>query len=92
MVKRIPWRGAVLDDVGIGRTAFWLVSIPSVLAVLTVLPEDISIPTGLLLWIVVSIVSTGLLGLVLWVSSAIRVRIPVSRGRSGTRIPSLRCR
>lgn len=80
MVKRIPWRGAVLDDVGIGRTAFWLVSIPSVLAVLTVLPEDISIPTGLLLWIVVSIVSTGLLGLVLWVSSAIRVRIPVSRG------------
>ena len=79
MVMRISWRGAVLDDVGIGRTAFWLVSIPSVLAVLTVLPDEISIPRGLLLWIVASIVSTGLLGLVLWASSAIRVRMPMSR-------------
>ena len=80
MGMRIPWRGAVLDGVGIGRTAFWLVSIPSTLAVLTVLPDEMSIPRGILLWIVASIVSTGFLGLVLWGSSAIRARTPMSRG------------
>lgn len=82
MVTRIPWRGAVLDDVGIGRTAFWLVSVPSVLAVLTVLPEGISVPRGVLVWIVCSIVSTGMLGFVLWASSLIRVQASIPRGLS----------
>lgn len=80
MSRRLRWRGAVLDDFGIGRTAFWLVSIPSALGVLTVMPEGISITRGFVLWIIASIVSTVFLGLVLWLSAALRARARIPKG------------
>lgn len=79
MSKYFQWRGALLDDYGVSRTAFWLVCIPSVLGILTVLPDRISIIGGVGLWASASIVSTGFLGIVLAVSALIRSRIRVSR-------------
>ena len=78
MSRRIRWRGAVLDEFGIGKTAFWLVSIPSVLGVLTVLPSGISILHGFVLWMLASIVSTSFLGLVLMASADLRSRVHLS--------------
>ena len=78
MRLRLQWRGAVLDESGIGRTAFLLVCIPSLLGILTVLPDSISVPKGIALWVVASLVSTGLLGMVLLASAALRARVRVS--------------
>lgn len=79
MSRRLRWRGAVLDEFGIGSTAFLLVCIPSVLGILTVLPDSISIPVGIALWVVASVVSTGFLGLVLLASADLRARVSISR-------------
>ena len=78
MSRHLRWRGAVLDEFGIGRTAFLLVCIPSVLGILTVLPDSISIPTGLALWISASVVSTGFLGLIFLASADLRARLSIS--------------
>lgn len=77
MSQSSRWRGRLLDEAGVGRTAFWLVGIPSVIGVLTVLPEGISIPRGLALWALTSVVATGMLGVVFIASAALRSRVHV---------------
>lgn len=78
MSKYFQWRGALLDDFGIGKTAFWLVSIPSVLGVLTVLPTNVSIARGFALWLVTSIVCTGFLGIVFLAGAELRSRVVIA--------------
>ena len=79
MIQPPRWRGSVLDPYCIGRNAFLVVCIPSVLGTVALLPEGISLSRGFAVWLAASIVSTGLLGLVLLASARLRSRVTITR-------------
>jgi hypothetical protein len=79
MIQRPRWRGSVLDPYCIGRNAFLVVCIPSVLGTVALLPEGISPSRGFAVWLAASILSTGLLGLVLLASARVRSRMTITR-------------